>query len=125
MSEVKKYHHWLKEISDWQREEEKPLSIRPRRLVKKPCCPASPPKRYYIEESHPIYSGIYLTQRELEISALLIRGQRYKTIAERLSLSPRSVEFYVQNIRLKFHSPNKKALIAILIKIELIQKFKL
>ncbi|AAO91461.1 response regulator transcription factor [Coxiella burnetii] len=63
--------------------------------------------------------GVYLTPRELEISLLLLRRQRYKAIAERLCLSSRSVEYYVQNIKLKFYCRNKKTLIAELEKLHL------
>ncbi|WP_323808283.1 hypothetical protein [Coxiella endosymbiont of Ornithodoros maritimus] len=42
-----------------------------------------------------------------------------------MSLSVHTVEFYIQNIKLKFHCQNKKFLIAALEKIEIVLKFNL
>ena len=121
MNSRKKHHSWLKEIIRWQQEEEKPLSIRPHQRIKRPHQSKSPPKRYYVGKSYP---DTYLTPRELEISILLVQGNRYKTIAQKLSLSPRSVEFYIQNLRLKFHCSDRKSLIDLLRKLKIVQNLK-
>lgn len=77
-----------------------------------------PSRRHYVGESHP---GIYLTQREFEMAILLVEGYRYKEIGQQLSLSHRTVEYYVDRLRGKFQCCHKKALVEILEKIDIIQ----
>ena len=54
---------------------------------------------------------IFLTKRELEILRLTIRGLSAKTIAERIALSHRTIESYLENIKYKFSVTTKEALI--------------
>ena len=63
------------------------------------------------------FSGraIYLTQREQEIIDLLMQNMKNREVAAALNLSVRTVEFYIQNLRLKFACNNKK---------ELLQRYK-
>ena len=113
-------NYWTKDIQRWIESDEEPLSITPRKIIKKSIPSQNKPQRYYVNERHP---KIYLTPRELEISAFLIHHYRYKSIGHHLSLSPRSIEFYIYNLRLKFHCKDKKSLIAILKKIEIVKNF--
>lgn len=55
-------------------------------------------KRYYLLPNKP---EIYLTQREAECSVLVLAGCTNKIIAAHMESSPRTVEFYLKNIRTK------------------------
>lgn len=55
--------------------------------------------------------SIYLTKREYLCLFLLCKGKSTKQISWDLNLSPRSVEFYIQNCKLKFGVYNKFELI--------------
>lgn len=56
--------------------------------------------------------GIYFTNRELQIVQLMLQNKlSYKLLAEELKISPRTVEFYIQSLRHKFHVPNKIVLV--------------
>ncbi len=63
---------------------------------------------------------MYFTNREFTIATYLLKGYRYKQIAEVLNLSSRSVEFYIQNMREKFYCRNKRALIGVLKNIDIL-----
>lgn len=52
-----------------------------------------------------------LSHRQLQCAELLVRGKSCKEIAESLSLSPRTVEAYLVNIRIKMSCKNKAELI--------------
>lgn len=123
MSDSKKFALWIKGLL--RREEESDSSFcsySSKKSKKQKRSKSASPKRYYVGEPYP---EVYLTQREMEIAILLIQGWRYKPISEQLSLSIRTIEFYIQNIKLKFHCDNKKALVSLLRKIEIIHKSKL
>lgn len=65
-------------------------------------------KRYYFQ----LDAGeIYLTQRQLDISLLLLKNLTYKKIAEILGIVDRTVECHVSILRLRLNCKNKKALI--------------
>jgi DNA-binding CsgD family transcriptional regulator len=49
----------------------------------------------------PLRSDATLTEREMEVMALLGEGMTNKEIADRLSLSPRTVNFHLDNIYTK------------------------
>jgi len=59
------------------------------------------------------YNGkiIYLTNREVQCSGLIIKGKTCKEIAKELKLSPRTVEVYIQNLKDKFSCRSKSMLI--------------
>ncbi|MBL0941549.1 MAG: helix-turn-helix transcriptional regulator [Alphaproteobacteria bacterium] len=59
-----------------------------------------------------------LTQRELECMFYLMRGRSYKRIAKILNISPRTVEEYITNVKLKFGCNTKDELIEIAHKYE-------
>jgi DNA-binding CsgD family transcriptional regulator len=52
-----------------------------------------------------------LTQREMEIMALLIKGMSSKDMANDLFISKRTVEFHVANLMEKFKVNTRMALI--------------
>lgn len=47
---------------------------------------------------------MHLTDRELEVMALVKRGQKISTIAEELRIHPDTVDFHLRNIRKKAHA---------------------
>lgn len=55
-------------------------------------------------------SGL-LSSRETECAQLVLLGYSYKHIANKLNLSARTVEFYVQNMKEKLNCANKQQLI--------------
>lgn len=55
-------------------------------------------KMYYLGHD---YEGIYFTKREAECMLLLLKGHTIVSAAEVLRLSPRTVEFYVKNMKMK------------------------
>jgi len=56
--------------------------------------------------------NIKISARERECLNLLIRGMTAKEIARSLALSPRTVEFYIENLKKKFNCSNRIELIA-------------
>lgn len=57
------------------------------------------PHRYFYL-SHP-FAGVALTRREVQVLYLICQGCTNKGVAQRISLSPRTVEYYIKNIRKK------------------------
>ena len=67
-----------------------------------------PKKRYPVSwQQH----GIYLTYREAQCMLLFIRGKTVAKVAEQLALSPRTVEYYLNNIKDKVNCRTKSELI--------------
>jgi DNA-binding CsgD family transcriptional regulator len=57
------------------------------------------------------YPGVYFTQREAECLYYLGRGLTIVSTAKMLELSPRTVEFYVKNMKVKVKLKTKSQLI--------------
>ena len=55
-------------------------------------------KRYFLGEKYP---GVYFTRREAESVYYLMTEQSYKRVADKLGLSTRTVEYYVNNAKKK------------------------
>ena len=64
---------------------------------------------YYLGEK---YKGIYLTKREAECVSCMLQGYTVNQSAALLSLSPRTVEFYIKNIKAKLKCRKKAELLA-------------
>ena len=56
-------------------------------------------------------SNYYLSNREKEIISYLIRGKTAREIADKLNLSKRTVEHYLENIKAKTQSESKSELV--------------
>ena len=78
-------------------------------------------KRYYLGESFP---NIYFTLREMDVAALLIKHYTYQQIADALTLSARTIEYYTKQIRLKLHCDKKAASVRLLCEIDMVKQHK-
>lgn len=100
----------LQDIQRWQQDDSKPFSIHLRdpgqvSLSKKLAADGS---RCYLHSD----PKIFFTKRELQIALLMLDNKlSYKELADELKISPRTVEFYIQSLRNKFHMPNKMLLL--------------
>ena len=65
-------------------------------------------KHYFLGRAHP---GIYFTQREMECICLLLEGNTLVQVATVLNLSPRTIEFYVRNMKMKLRCQTKDELL--------------
>jgi DNA-binding CsgD family transcriptional regulator len=57
------------------------------------------------------FAAVLLTEREAECLKHVMYGRSYKHIGRTLGISPRTVEFYINNMRTKFHCLNRYDLI--------------
>ena len=64
-----------------------------------------------IAEDKNIISGIRFTNREIEVLACLLHNRKEKKIADILSISPRTVESHVTNIKLKLSIHSKERIV--------------
>jgi len=65
-------------------------------------------RKYYLGCSYP---SVYFTQREYECIVALVRGETVKEIAANLRLSPRTVEYYIKNMKNKLGCSTRAQLI--------------
>lgn len=47
------------------------------------------------------YGRVYFTQREAECMVKFLKGKTLSKVAEELQLSPRTIEFYLKNMKVK------------------------
>jgi DNA-binding CsgD family transcriptional regulator len=66
----------------------------------------------YLGEHFP---GVYFTARESHCALLILRGMTVRAIAATLALSPRTVEYYVENMKSKLKVRRKPELIQVLL----------
>lgn len=100
----------IKEITRWQVCEKLPLSIH----ASDPHKPFHYPTRQKNDKRYYLTVGLkddYLTQRELDVALLLVEGLTYKNIGKVLGITGRTIECYVNHLRVKFECRNKKTLI--------------
>lgn len=65
------------------------------------------------------FEGIYLTPREFDCLRVLKEGKTIKEIARGMELSPRTVEFYLKNLKAKFRCKSKTELLAVVARLDL------
>lgn len=59
----------------------------------------------------PKYDGIYFTHREAECMLLILKGRTVDKTADALRLSPRTIEYYLKNMKLKLGCRTKFELV--------------
>ncbi len=64
-------------------------------------------------DQNKISNNLYLTNREQECLYLFVKGYTMKMIARTLSISPRTVEQHLRNIRIRYKITSKNQLIKI------------
>lgn len=64
------------------------------------------------------YRNIYFTKREAECMLILIKGKTIAKTAETLNLSPRTIEFYIKNMKSKIGCRTKFELIELVLESE-------
>ncbi len=69
---------------------------------------AKPSRPYFLGARFP---GVYLTQREAECMINFLKDKTVSEAAAILELSPRTVEFYLKNIKVKLECRTKSELI--------------
>lgn len=57
------------------------------------------------------YSGTYFTKREADCMFLLLKGKTINSVASILNLSPRTVEYYIKNMKSKLGCRTKFELV--------------
>lgn len=92
------------------------------RLLTKKIKRNRPSRSYYLD---PPYENVYFTQREAECLYYLMRGMTIVATATILELSPRTVEFYVKNMRIKMNAMSKSDLLDRLHEVNFLQKLEL
>ena len=70
-------------------------------------------QRYYLAEES---ENIYLTGREAETMVHLVLGKTIRETGEKMNLSPRTIEFYLNNVKRKLKVQRKTELIQKLLK---------
>lgn len=76
------------------------------------------PRRRRQAVGHPLLADHGVTRREAEVLALVGRGRTNGQIAERLFLSPRTVQTHVGSLLRKLEAPNRGTLIALALQLE-------
>lgn len=66
--------------------------------------------RYYFDCEH--FGGTYLTAQEVTVFKCILLGYSARQTAEKIKLSPKTVESYIENIRTKLQAKNKGEIIA-------------
>lgn len=67
-------------------------------------------KRYYIDDEG--LGNLYLSAREITVFKHILLGFTAKQIGEKIKISPKTVESYIETIRLKLQAKNKGEIIA-------------
>ena len=71
------------------------------------------PRRHYVVDAD-LFPGVYFTYREAQCMAELMCGKTIKATGESLGLSPRTVEYYLKNMKSKLKCRTKSELMQII-----------
>ncbi len=80
-------------------------------------------QRYYFFDA-PL-DGLYITHREAECAYLMLHGYTNTEVAHRLNLSPRTVEYYLKNMRDRLCCYSKIHLLRVINSTNFMSTFKL
>ena len=75
-------------------------------------------KKYGLGDAYP---DIYFTSREYDCVTQLLKGKTIKGIAKLYSLSPRTVEFYIKNMKIKLNCITRDELLEKVSQVQLVQ----
>jgi DNA-binding CsgD family transcriptional regulator len=78
------------------------------------------PKKYSLGAK---FAGIHFSQRESDCMLQMLRGKSIDGIAKHTNLSPRTVEYYMKNIKKKVGCRTKFELIELVIESEFLNNF--
>jgi DNA-binding CsgD family transcriptional regulator len=67
-------------------------------------------KRYYLDNE--VFENVFFSAREIEVFKRLLLGYTAKQTGELLKISPKTVEDYISNIKLKLQAKSKREIIA-------------
>ena len=81
----------------------------------------TPRRTYYL--NHP-FENIYLTAREAETVFWLLQNHTVASCAQAMGLSPRTVEFYVKNMKIKLRCSNKKEMLENILQTNLLSQLE-
>lgn len=73
---------------------------------------SSLPRRHYYLNDHD--KSAYFTYREAQCMAQIMRGKTIKASAQAIGLSPRTVEYYLKNMKAKFKCRTKSELMQLI-----------
>jgi len=85
-----------------------------------PKLPKAKAKKYSLGDKFP---ELYLSQREAECMLQMLRGKSMEGIAKYIKLSPRTVEYYIKNIKKKLGCRTKFELIELVIDSDFLNNF--
>jgi len=94
------------------------IDISGQRLVKKTGYFDKEKKRYYLGND---FDNAYFTLRELEVFKRILLGYSAKQSSEVINISPKTVEGYIENIKIKLQASSKGEIIATAIQFGLTQ----
>jgi len=80
------------------------------RLIKKTGYYDPVKKRYYFDDEG--LGNTYLSAREITVFKHILLGYTARQIGEKINISPKTVESYIETIRLKLQAKNKGEIIA-------------
>lgn len=86
------------------------VDITGKQLVKKTGYYDQIKKRYYFDDES--LGDTYLTTREIVVFKHILLGYSARQIGEKIKISPKTVESYIETIRLKLQAKNKGEIIA-------------
>lgn len=86
------------------------IDITGKQLVKKTGYYDPIKKRYYFDDE--ILGNTYLTTREIVVFKHILLGYSARQIGEKIKISPKTVESYIETIRIKLQAKNKGEIIA-------------
>lgn len=75
---------------------------------------ASLPRRHYPINLEGYDDSAYFTYREAQCMAQIMRGKTIKASAQAIGLSPRTVEYYLKNMKAKFKCRTKSELMQLI-----------
>lgn len=94
-------------------------------LIKEPLVPCliirPKARKFYLGEKYP---GIYFTERERQTIFYFLQGKTTAQVGVCLNLSPRTVEYYLKNMKSKLNCQRKSELIGKIFEIGFTEKFK-